>query len=230
MKKIVIVGSWDNNIYLYSISSGRAISAIAAHDDAISSLCLRKNKLITGSWDATLKVWEYKNSCIKDVPLIEFVDNPSEIRCVDVDPDGTIAVTGGADGCVVFWNLKTQVQIRSMAVHSDTVNKIKFTPDGSRVISCSTDGSFKVIEVASGAEPYSFDVGAKITCFETDGENLLLGMEDGTLRLWDLKSGIEIKQFKGNEPIDSLIVSERGNTVVVGCNGTIRVYSRISKD
>ena len=55
--RAVAVGSWDNCIYFYSIECGMPRDGgVAAHDDAVSSLSLRGDKMLSGSWDSTVKV------------------------------------------------------------------------------------------------------------------------------------------------------------------------------
>jgi factor associated with neutral sphingomyelinase activation len=55
-EKAIVAGSWDNNVYMYSIESGRVLDTLAAHDDAVSCLGLKNDVVVTGSWDATVKV------------------------------------------------------------------------------------------------------------------------------------------------------------------------------
>ena len=52
----VAVSSWDNNLYFYSVEYGRVVDTWAAHDDAVSRVILAGDKLVTSSWDTTLKV------------------------------------------------------------------------------------------------------------------------------------------------------------------------------
>jgi factor associated with neutral sphingomyelinase activation len=56
-EKTIIIGSWNNNIYSYSIDYGRVIDTLLSHDDAVSCLKLRGDILVSGSWDTTFKVF-----------------------------------------------------------------------------------------------------------------------------------------------------------------------------
>ncbi len=84
--------------YLYSVGFGSVIDTVSAHDDAVSCLCLRRDILISGSWDATVKVWQFKGNSLNRLPLAEFTDHDTEIHCVDVDTQCTVAASGAADG------------------------------------------------------------------------------------------------------------------------------------
>ena len=58
----VLCGSYDASVHAYSVESGRAAGAWAAHGDAVSCLDLvpgaaQQQQLVTASWDGTAKVW-----------------------------------------------------------------------------------------------------------------------------------------------------------------------------
>jgi WD40 repeat protein len=109
------------------------------------------------------------------VPSAEFTDSETEIRCVDLDPTGNLAVSGSDDGndkqfhppptlfyfilydififiiiyfCIkgniAFYDLRSQTHIRTTQPHVEAITRVKFTPDGGRVITCSEDHHIKV--------------------------------------------------------------------------------------
>lgn len=64
------IGSWDNNVHIYSIDRSRLIDTIYCHDDAVSSLCVVDDVLATGSWDTTVKVSD-TGLYASDIPVVE---------------------------------------------------------------------------------------------------------------------------------------------------------------
>ncbi|XP_076470003.1 protein FAN-like [Babylonia areolata] len=54
--RTIIVGSWDNSVYFYSIEYGRVQDKLPAHDDAVSCMLWYQDCLYTASWDGTVKV------------------------------------------------------------------------------------------------------------------------------------------------------------------------------
>lgn len=62
-------------------------------------------------------------------------------------------------------------------------------------------------------------------CFATDGTLLLIGGDNGLFRIWDIKSGTQVKQIKSPEPVTSIAVSKNGDKVITGGAGTIRLYT-----
>lgn len=72
-EKHVVVSSWDNNMYafsirvhfalfsccfsyLYALDTSRVVDLLYVHDDAVSALAVGSDLIVTGSWDTTVKV------------------------------------------------------------------------------------------------------------------------------------------------------------------------------
>jgi WD40 repeat protein len=113
-----------------------------------------------------LQLWKIRQTGVSKVPAAEFTDSETEIRCVDLDPSGNIAVSGSDDGMrefyllaicklsvlvgsIAFSDLRSQTHIQTMQPHADGITRVKFTPDGGRVITCSEDQRIKVFNVTA---------------------------------------------------------------------------------
>ena len=53
-----VLGSQNNSICAYNIEYGKTHEYSDAHRDAVSCLDWNKGILVTGSWDASVKVWK----------------------------------------------------------------------------------------------------------------------------------------------------------------------------
>ncbi|KAA3661930.1 MAG: hypothetical protein DWQ04_14920, partial [Chloroflexi bacterium] len=84
--------------------------------------------------------------------------------------------------------------------HTEETAQLAYTPDGTKLVSTSRDGTAKVWDVATGAELLSFDNhGDKVFTVAIDptGEWAVTGGMDGNARVWDLDSGAERRIFSG---------------------------------
>jgi len=225
----MIIGSWDNNIYVYSVDYGRVSETVTGHDDAVSCLRLRGDSLISGSWDSTVKLWKVRPTGIGKVPTADFIDSETEIRCVDIDPRGDIAVSGSDDGNIMIYDLRSQTYIRTVQSHIEGVALLKFTPDGTRVVTCSDDQHIKVFELR-GAEITSLHAGEPLKALDTDGATLFAGGESGVVRVWDMTSGTEKAELEGDtkaEGLSNITVSPKGNLMVTGTTaGSLSLWRR----
>jgi len=213
----VLAGSWDNNIYVYSVGYGRVMCELNAHDDAVSCLKLADTTVVSGSWDATLKVWKFQESDISKFPLMEFDEHEVKVHALDLSQDGNLAVSGAEDGWLMLWDLRTQESIRVIEAFDDRVTDVIFTPSTNEIICCGVDGILKRFQTSSGQEISCFDCEEPLTCVRSDGHSIVTGGELGIIRIWNQKDYSLIHKLETKcGPISCMDISASGSTVVAG--------------
>lgn len=70
--------------------------------------------------------------------------------------DGQTLASGGFDGYVILWDIKTGKAIKSIKGHRATVTEVTFSKDGKYVASCSQDGTAMVWDTKTGSNVASF--------------------------------------------------------------------------
>ena len=86
--------------------------------------------------------------------------------------------------------------LRYFVGHSRGVSSVAFSPDGTQVLSGSTDGTLRLWNM-QGKELKRFEGhrgGVISVAFSPDGTQVLSGSSDNTLRLWDMQ-GKELKSI-----------------------------------
>ncbi|XP_028392732.1 protein FAN-like isoform X2 [Dendronephthya gigantea] len=219
--KTIVVGSWDNNIYIYSVEYGRVTDTVRGHDDAISCLCWNDGILVTASWDSTVKVWKFVPECggkkASSPELLTELDHDTEVNSVDLHPTNTLVVTGTTDGHVLLWNIDKRIIINEHEVHGSTVHTVAFSPDGQRILSCGADQCIRVLDVQTGTELYLKDLDDEIRCAVWDGQLVMAGGSSGQLHIWNLLNDQEVQRVEGHQgPIRCVDVSRDGLTVATG--------------
>lgn len=110
--KTVLVGSWDNNIYTYSVEFASVTNSTYSHDSSVTCLAWRGNILVSGSWDSTVKVWglEFPASGgqLGDPQLLSELDHDSEVCSVGLNQLATEVISGTVDGFVTVWKIKEE--------------------------------------------------------------------------------------------------------------------------
>ncbi|XP_062502057.1 protein FAN-like [Corticium candelabrum] len=219
--RTLVLGSWDNNIYIYSVEFGHVLESVLVHDDAVSSVHWQNDLLLTSSWDTCVKVWRYKpEDGGKKGPSPQFLaelEHETEVNCVNIDTSSKYAVSGTVDGALIIWNLEDQTMLSQHSVHSGKVNAACFSPDGQRVLSAGADNYLKVLDVNTGTEIYSKSAGEGLQCAAWNGDIVLAGDNSGNLHVWNLVEVQPIAILRGHKgAVTCFAVSPNGMHVVTG--------------
>ncbi|MDR2700823.1 MAG: hypothetical protein LBB72_00165 [Spirochaetaceae bacterium] len=113
--------------------------------------------------------------------------------------------------------------------HSRDVSSVAFSPDGTRVLSGSSDHTVKLWDVENGRELKTFSGHSNnvlSVAFSPDGTRVLSGSLDRTVKLWDVESGRELKTFSGHSrAVNSVAFSPEGTRVLSGSlDDTVKLW------
>ena len=100
--------------------------------------------------------------------------------------------SGGDDQTVRLWDSHTGECLRLLQGHTNSVNSVCFSPDGSVLASGSYDQTVRLWDTHTGAclrllQGHTSWVWS--VCFSPDGSVLASGSNDQTVRLWDTHTG-----------------------------------------
>eukprot|EP00299_Pterocystis_sp_00344_P015525 c7760_g1_i2.p1 GENE.c7760_g1_i2~~c7760_g1_i2.p1 ORF type:complete len:961 (-),score=246.06 c7760_g1_i2:23-2503(-) len=217
----VVLGCWDNHVYQYSIDYGRIQQRFRAHDEAVTCLRLeeRCGMMASGSWDSSVKVWGYTPTGFNTIPLNDFYEADTEVLCLDSQLTMGLCAAGSRDGRVYLFDIRSNKCVHSMHAHSQKVTGVQFVNNGRQVATCSSDGVVKLFEMGGG-EVMSVSVNVPIKCMKTDGLHVVVGDEQGYLRLLGLEQDplaqrIWVHKIH-SQPITSVEVALNGSVIFVG--------------
>jgi len=108
----------------------------------------------------------------------------------------------------------------ALGVHKGTVRSVAFSPDGSRIITASSDNTARVWDAAT-AEEIAILRGHRSSvnsaAFSPDSSLIVTASDDQTARIWDVASAEEIAILRGHESdVTSAAFSPDGRRIVTG--------------
>ncbi|KAL3683862.1 hypothetical protein R1sor_001884 [Riccia sorocarpa] len=198
----VLAGSYDDCVYAYSVDYGRALGKIRAHDDTVSCVKVAGTsnlRMITGSWDATVKVWSIEegrggwaaslstvSGSTDRAPECDIFEHEVAVWSLDVDENGHLAVSGAEDGTVKAWDLRASGSLLwQHSTGTSAVAGLRLTEDGNNLVVASRDGNLRLLEMRrGGAELASKDCGMPLKCCDVAGPLAIAGCDDGALHFW----------------------------------------------
>lgn len=141
-------------------------------------------------------------------------------------PDGSYLASVDSIGVVRLWAIPTGELLRE-AETGHTIQTINWSPDNQHIIVAGGQSFAEIWDIDSFTPSITFPNFPNITAaiFSLDGEQLFIGHWDGSIRIIDIDSQLELRQFKPhNDAIVDLSLSPDGKYLVSGAlDGTIYI-------
>lgn len=103
-----------------------------------------RTAIVPANSGETVAVWDLPNRRLKQI-LRVFPENGTELISLAISPDGSrLAVGGASQGNISVWDLNKRRLLVTLGGHSVRVFSIAWTPDGTRLISGSSDGTIQI--------------------------------------------------------------------------------------
>ena len=126
-----------------------------------------------------------------------------------------------------------QIEDSVLSEHKGAVNSVAFSPDGTSIVSGSSDNTAMVWDVLSGTPKWTF-VGHQdevtSVIYSPDGKTIASGSHDRTVRLWDSDTGELKNTLTGHYgAVSSVAYSPDGKTLASGSHDrTVHLWDTIS--
>ncbi|GEM_PF-5772478 len=170
------------------------------HSESVTSVTFSPDgqRIISASWDKTIKIWDAGNGQV----LFTLVGHTSLIASVAMSPDGKRLVSGSTESRhtsinlseVKVWDADTGQVKLTLKAHSAGVTGVAFSPDSKRFVTGGLGGA-TVWDSYTGRAVVSFQTNwDRVTsvAFSPDGNRVAAGMNNATVKIWDVGTGQEI--------------------------------------
>lgn len=161
--------------------------------------------------------------------LLQF--DGSALASMAWSPDGRYLAfsTRHPESAVRVWDRVNHQIVMTLQGHGNTVQSVRYSPDGTRIASASFDQTVRLWDAKKG------DLIAKLTghtgkvemiSFSPSGDQLISGAADGTVRLWDGQTGEQLATLRGHDEVIPFgIFAADGRLVLArSVSGAMRVW------
>lgn len=223
--KMLVAGDSDSTMRLWDVESGAEIRHQEGHTKKVTAVAYSPDgKVIaTAGSDEEVHLWNPKTGT--ELQVIRVL---TDTRAIAFSPDSQLLAIG-AENTIRLHMADGSAAIRELPGHTDKINAILFTHQGSWLVSAGADQTIRLWEIQSGKEITQFQghTGAvQAISLSVDDTRLVSVGADNTMRLWDVATGQEILSFTGHvEELTSVAFSPDGKLVVTGgVDHTIRLW------
>ncbi|KAJ8127630.1 hypothetical protein O1611_g6009 [Lasiodiplodia mahajangana] len=168
------------------------VTVLEGHTDSVMCLKIYNNYLVTGSYDATIRLWNLDSGSL----IRTFLGHTAGIRALQFD--GSKIISGSLDETIKIWNWQTGQCLLTISNHNDALVGLDLA--GKILASSSMDRTIKIWNF-EGKEAFTLrghkdDVNS--VNMDTASRTLISASDDFTLRLWDLDTRQCIRVFEGH--------------------------------
>jgi WD40 repeat protein/Cdc6-like AAA superfamily ATPase len=209
----------DNTIKVWGLNKGQLIKSISkgtAYSTENLSITPDGRIAITAGggfgktfWTCPLFVWNLATGQL--IKIIEGHDFP--IKCVVITPDGKIAISGGDDKTLRMWDIEKGQLNKTHQPYKKSVDCVSILPDGKKAVSMHKDGIIRIWNLETGRCIRKLDSRTKKVeqteaafvslsfsqgVITPDGKKAVSKHKDGTIHVWNLENGKDIKTLEVN--------------------------------
>jgi len=197
-------------------------------------------RVLSGGNDNTVKLWHFAADRAAADFVTTFRGHGGWVHGCVLAADPRYAVSSSLDGLVKIWDAQQYEEVRALRGHEDAVLWAAFSRSGQRMVTAGRDRKALVWSVGERQPLKVFDEGdpedpaaapaanpaarlkegheflVSSVAFFPDEERVLTSAGDGTVRIWDRRTGGQVRRLLNTGSLSVLALSPGGEWIVTG--------------
>jgi len=181
------------NVIVWDVESGKELLPLADTSLYRVSFSPDGSKIASGYADGTVKVWDINT---KQATLTLSGGHGDLVYLVSFSPDGNKLVSNAIDDSIIVWDLQSGEKLAVLNGYNPA-----FDPTGSWLATWQGTADLAVYDTTNYQQIYSFTgqtAGGNGTIFNQDGSLLATPNADGTIKILNMITGIELFTLSGH--------------------------------
>ena len=228
--RLIAVGNNQGHVALHDVATGRTVFVVRRRGGPVNAIDFDPMGKALAVAESNGRVWLADTAT--GAQRLTVPDRPFDSAVLDVqfNPDGrTFATATFADDKPVnLWKAETGDRLSTLSYRVSDANAghaVAFSPDG-RFVSGS---GFTFVRIWNLADTSYVQIRAGVVnalAFSADGTSLAAGVNDGSLRLWNPRTGREVKSIHRNlgEVTDVAYSPDGAALATSSTDGTVRIW------
>jgi WD40 repeat protein len=188
----------DGSVRVLDVSTGRERLKIANHADWVTDVCFSPDgkRIATASRDKTSKVFDAENGTL----LSTHSEHNAPVRAVAFAPDGKTVISAGGSR-IRIWNVEDSKLVGEIAAFEDDIHALLVRGDS--VLAGSADRTVRNFKLQDRTVIRTFTEHPSWVlslAWHDASHRIATGCFDGTVTVWDLKKGAQLKQYNAVPP------------------------------
>ena len=167
---------------------GQPLKSFHGHNHFVSSLALNSDntKLVSASWDKTIRLWDIPSSKSE----LLFKGHTKDVLCIAFSHDERLIFSGGMDNTLKYWNTKGELRYDNNQFRGWVSCILNITKGKSNYIAVgSWDGSVKILNSEYNIEREIPGGEYAVTSLSTDdqGDYLFIAYKNGAIKVMNFE-------------------------------------------
>jgi WD40 repeat protein len=212
-----LFGMGGDQTLVWDLKTGKRIRSYQGGSPTALAMTLDGRRLATASQEGgSIHLWD--DTSEQETATIAGNGRSRGYLSLAFSPDGKTLLAGGFDDKLRLFDVATAKETKQLEGHEASITAVAFSFDGKLAASGDLTGRIRLWDVVKGKETVPVEASSAVSFVSVQGQKLVLGSADGSIRHADVLTGKVLQRFKGPEGGTGAVFSDDGKIAALTGN------------